>query len=219
MPRVLDTLWKVIIPRSPVFTTLDVASAASASRDHVSRDLGKLAKRGFIVRVIPGVWAATSDPRFSPYAIVPALIRVAAPGAKGYVSLLSALNLHGLIEQIPRSVQIVVSRRVRPVRRTALGTYRLYVMSPELVDGAVPYETGTFEIATPEKALFDILYLSARRGARFFHLPELTLPGTFSVRKLEAWVRRIRYPPLRVAVAHRWNAVRRRSRAPRVTVP
>jgi len=213
MPKVLDILWKVILPRSPVFTTIEAAKAASASADQVSRDLGKLADRGLIVRVIPGVWAATTDPRFSPYAVVPALIRVAAPGAKGYVSLLSALNLHGMIEQIPRSVQIVVSRRVRPIRRTAVGTYRLYVMSPELVDGSVQHEAGTFDIATPEKALFDVLYLSARRGARFSHLPELTLPGTFSVRKLEAWVRKISYSPLRVAVAHRWDRVRRLSRA------
>jgi predicted transcriptional regulator of viral defense system len=213
MTRVLDTLWKVIIPRSPVFTTMEAASAASASRDQVSRDLGKLADRGLIIRVIPGVWAVTTDPRFSQYAIVPALIRVSAPGAKGYVSLLSALNLHGMIEQIPRSVQVVVSRRVRSVRRTAVGTYRLYVMSPELVEGSVQHEAGTFDIATPEKALFDILYLSARRGARFSHLPELTMPGTFSVRKLEAWVQKISYPPLRVAVAHRWDGLRRLSGA------
>jgi predicted transcriptional regulator of viral defense system len=213
MPKVLDILWKVILPRSPVFTTIEAAKAASASADQVSRDLGKLADRGLIVRVIPGVWAATPDPRFSPYAVVPALLRVAAPGAKGYVSLLSALNLHGMIEQIPRSVQIVVSRRVRPIRRTAVGTYRLYVMSPELVDGSVQHEAGTFDIATPEKAMFDVLYLSARKGARFLHLPELALPATFSVRKLEAWVRKISYPPLRVAVADRWDRVRRLSKA------
>jgi len=208
MPKVLDVLWKVMIPRSPVFTTIDVAKSASTSPDQVSRHLGKLADRGLMVRVIPGVWAVTTDPRFSPYAVVPALLRVVAPGAKGYVSLLSALNLHGMIEQIPRSVQIVVSRRVRPIRRTAVSTYRLYVMSPELVDGFVQHEAGTFDIATPEKALFDVLYLSARRGARFSHLPELTLPGTFSVRKLEGWVRKISYPPLRVAVAHRWARIR-----------
>jgi predicted transcriptional regulator of viral defense system len=213
MPKVLDILWKVILPRSPVFTTVEAAKAASASADQVSRDLGKLADRGLIVRVIPGVWAATTDPRFSPYAVVPALIRVAAHGGKGYVSLLSALNLHGMIEQIPQSVQIVVSRRVRPIRRTAVGTYRFYVMSPELVDGSVQHDAGTFDIATPEKALFDVLYLSARKGARFSHLPELTLPGTFSVRKLEGWVQKISYPTLRVAVAHRWDRVRRLSKA------
>jgi len=72
----------------------------------------------------------------------------------------------------------------------------------------LPYETGTFDIATPEKALFDILYLSARRGTRFLHLPELALPSGFSVSKLAGWIEKIPYPPLRLAVLHRWRRVR-----------
>jgi predicted transcriptional regulator of viral defense system len=210
MPKVLDVLLKVVIPRSPVFTTTDVAGAAAVSPDQASRDLGRLAERGLIVRVVPGVWAATTDHRFSPYAVVPALIRHAAPGSKAYVSLLSALSLHGMIQQIPRTVQVVVSRRARPIRRTPVGTYQFYVMSPELVDGFVQYETGIFEIATPEKAVFDVLYLSARRGTRFLHLPELSLPSTFSPRALRRWILRIPYPPLRTAVAHRWGTLQRR---------
>jgi predicted transcriptional regulator of viral defense system len=208
MSKVLEALWKVVIPRSPVFTTAEAAKASRISVDQASRDLGKLAGRKLIVRVVPGVWAATADPRYAAYAVVPALLRLTAPGARGYVSLLSALSLHGMIQQVPASIHVVVSRRLRPVRRTPVGTYRFYVMSPHLVDGYGPYETGTFEIATPEKAVFDILYLSARRGARFLHLPEVALPSTFSVRKLVAWIERIPYPPLRLAVLHRWRRLR-----------
>lgn len=208
MSKVLEALWKVVIPRSPVFTTAEAAKAARVSVDQASRDLGKLAERKLIVRVVPGVWAATTDPRYAPYAVVPALLRLTAPGARGYVSLLSALSLHGMIQQVPGSIHVVVSRRMRPVRRTPVGTYRFYTMSPRLVDGHVPYETGTFEIATQEKALFDILYLSARRGTRFLHLPELALPSAFSVSKLMRWIERIPYPPLRSAVLHRWHSLR-----------
>jgi predicted transcriptional regulator of viral defense system len=208
MPKVLEALWKVVVPRSPVFTTAEAAKASRISVDQASRDLGKLAKRQLIVRVVPGVWAATTDPRYAPYAVVPALIRLTAPGARGYVSLLSALSLHGMIQQVPGSIHVVVSRRVRPVRRTPVGTYRFYMMSPQLVDGYLPYETGTFEIATQEKALFDTLYLSARRGTRFLHLPELALPSAFSVSKLVAWIEKIPYPPLRLAVRHRWYSLR-----------
>jgi predicted transcriptional regulator of viral defense system len=208
MPKVLEALWKVVVPRSPVFTTAEAARASRVSVDQASRDLGKLADRKLIVRVVPGVWAATMDPRYAPYAVVPALIQVTAPGARGYVSLLSALSLHGMIQQVPGSVHVVVSRRVRPVRRTPVGTYRFYTMSPRLVGGYVPYETGTFEIATQEKTLFDILYLSARRGTRFLHLPELVLPSAFSVSKLLAWIEKVPYPPLRLAVLHRWRSLR-----------
>jgi predicted transcriptional regulator of viral defense system len=208
MSKVLEALWKVVIPRSPVFTTAEAAKASRISVDQASRDLGKLAARNLIVRVVPGVWAVTTDARYAPYAVVPALIRLTAPGARGYVSLLSALSLHGMIQQVPGSIHVVVSRRIRPVRRTPIGTYRFYTMTPRLVDGYLPYETGTFDIATPEKALFDILYLSARRGTRFLHLPELALPNGFSVSKLAGWIEKVPYPPLRLAVLHRWRRVR-----------
>jgi len=208
MSKVLEALWKVVIPRSPVFTTAEAAKTSRMSVDQASRDLGKLAARKLIIRVVPGVWAVTTDPRYAPYAVVPALLRLTAPGARGYVSLLSALSLHGMIQQVPGSIHVVVSRRIRPVRRTPVGTYRFYTMSPGLVDGYMPYETGTFEIATPEKAVFDILYLSARRGTRFLHLPELALPSAFSVSKLAGWIEKIPYPPLRLAVLRRWRRLR-----------
>ena len=208
MSKVLEALWKVVIPRSPVFTTAEAAKASRVSVDQASRDLGKLAARKLIIRVVPGVWAATTDPRYAPYAVVPALLRLTAPGARGYVSLLSALSLHGMIQQVPGSIHVVVSRRIRPVRRTPVGIYRFYTMSPRLVDGYMPYETGTFEIATPEKAVFDILYLSARRGTRFLHLPELALPSAFSVSKLGGWIETIPYPPLRLGVLRRWHSLR-----------
>lgn len=210
MSKVLEVLWKVVIPRSPVFTTAEAARASRISVDQASRDLGKLAAHKLIVRVVPGVWAATADPRYSPYAVVPALLRLTAPGARGYVSLLSALSLHGMIQQVPQAIHVVVSRRTRPVRRTPVATYRFYLMSLRLVDGYLPYETGTFEIATPEKAVFDVLYLSARRGTRFLHLPELALPSGFSVRRLLGWIEKIPYPPLRLAVSHRWRNLRER---------
>jgi predicted transcriptional regulator of viral defense system len=208
MSKVLEALWKVVIPRAPVFTTGEAARASRISVDQASRDLGKLAERKLIARVVPGVWAATRDPRYTPYAVVPALIRVSASGARGYVSLLSALSLYGMIQQVPASIHVVVDRRIRPLRRTPVGTYRFYTMSPRLVEGHVPYETGTFEIAIQEKAVFDILYLSARRGTRFLHLPEVALPSTFSVRRLVAWIEAIPYPPLRLAVLQRWSRLR-----------
>jgi predicted transcriptional regulator of viral defense system len=208
MSKVLEALWKIVVPRSPVFTTAEAARASRISVDQASRDLGKLATRKLIVRVVPGVWDATTDSRYSPYAVVPALLRLTAPGARGYVSLLSALSLHGMIQQVPKAIHVIVSRRTRPVRRTPVATYRFYVMSLPLVDGYVSYETRTFEIATPEKAVFDVLYLSARKGTRFLHLPELDLPNGFSVRKLSAWIEKIPYPPLRLAVSHRWRNLR-----------
>jgi predicted transcriptional regulator of viral defense system len=207
MRRVTEAVWSAVVPTAPVFTTADVAAAAAVSGDRASRDLGLLARRGLVVRITRGVWADTRSPRFSPYAVVPALLRLGRP-ARGYVSLLSALSLHGMITQIPRRIYVVSDKRMRRVMRTSIGTYEFYTMQQSLVDGFRPYRSGTFDIAVPEKAVFDVLYYSVRKGTRFARLSEVSLPHDFAVTALMEWVQRIGHPSIRRAVSDRWRELR-----------
>jgi hypothetical protein len=46
-------------------------------------------------------------------------------------------------------------------------------------------------LATAEKALFDLAYLSAGRSRLFTSLPELTLPRGFRRTELKRWVSKI----------------------------
>lgn len=201
MKKVAQTVWTEMLPRSPVFTTAEVAERAAVAPSNVSRDLAELEKSGMLLRVRRGLWAIQGHPDFSPYAVVPHLFGE-PPG--GYVSLLSALNLHGMMEQIPRLVQVVTTGQ-RPKLRTPVGTYEFYQIAPKLFGGYGLYRrTGNFDIATPEKALFDTLYLSARKGRRFAALPEIELAGDFSRPEVERWLERIEHPPLRTAVRERW---------------
>lgn len=109
-----------------------------------------------------------------------------------------------MIEQIPRIVQVVTIRQ-RPKLRTSVGTYEFYQIAPELFGGYVPYRrTGNFDIGTPEKALFETLYFSARKGRRFVALPELVVPEGFSPSEVEHWIERIDHAPFRTAVRVRW---------------
>jgi predicted transcriptional regulator of viral defense system len=91
-----------------------------------------LAKEGLIAKVRRGLWALPAHADFSPYAIIPQLLR-ATKGEKadvrGYVSLLSALNLHGMIDQAPHVIQIV-AERIRPTVRTPFGTYQFHQLDP-----------------------------------------------------------------------------------------
>ena len=208
MQKVAQALWKDVIPTAPVFTTRQAADAARVSVDQASRDLGRLERLHLVTRVTKGVWADAKSPRFSPYAAVPALLRLAGPTSRGYVSLLSALSLHGMIQQVPRTVHVVVSRRMRREKRTPVGTFRFYAMTPTLVACFEPYDSRTFDIATPAKALFDTLYFSARRGSRFAQLPELALPASFPVSEMQRWIERIESASLRIAVARRWKLLR-----------
>jgi predicted transcriptional regulator of viral defense system len=212
MKRVTEALWTTVLPRSPVFTTVEAAAAAGIGSTQASRDLALLAGRHLVSRVAAGVWADTRNPRFSTYAVVPAFVRLSSPGAVGYVSLLSALSLHGMLSQVPRSIYVVCNRRMRRVRRTEFGTYEFYFMQPSLVGGFQEHRGGTFDVATPEKAVFDILYYSVRRGTRFAHLSGVSLPLTFSVTTLKNWIDKIEYSPLRHAVAERWHRLRLKPR-------
>ncbi len=131
------------------------------------------------------------------------------PGDEGYVSLLSALNLHGMIEQIPRVVHVVAARQRRSLV-TSVAKYEFHQVQPDLFDGFGPYRhTGNFDIATPTKALFDTLYLSVRKGQRFAHLPELELPDAFSSDEMDEWIGRIAMDSLQRAVCDRWLTLKR----------
>ncbi len=202
MNKVARVIWSELLPYSPVFSTAEVAQRAGVTLANTSRDLAKLAGEGMVTRIRRGLWAVPAHPEFSPYAVVPHLF---AESQGGYVSLLSALNLHGMTDQIPRVVHVVTTTQ-RPVLNTPVAAYEFYRIQAGLFGGFDPYRrTGNFDIATAEKALFDTLYFSARKGRRFAFLPEVKWPAGFSVSELESWVELIDHPPLRIAVRKRWE--------------
>ncbi len=207
MKKVNEAIWKELLPVSSAFTTSQVAEAADVHPHNASRDLARMAERGLITHVHRGLWAAPSHPEFSPYAVVPHLFD---DEEEGYVSVLSALSLHGLINQIPQAVH-VVTRRQRQKVRTPVGTYEFHVLQDQLFGGFKPHQrTSAFLLARPEKALFDTLYLSTRRGSRYRRLPEVELPPDFSIEELDSWIARIRYAPVATAVRARWEELQHR---------
>lgn len=215
MKRLHDALLREVLLPHAVFTSREVAERTGSSLAAVSRRLGALAQRGVLTRVTRGIWAQPRHPDFSSYAVVPFILRGARDKqnqkALGYVSLISALSLHGVISQIPRSISLVAARQM-PTLRTPVGTYEFHRMERGLIGGFEPFgQLRNFDVARPEKALFDTLYFSVRKGRRFAHLPELDLPRTFRPSEVEDWIGRVAYTPLRNAVAQRWRAIRERS--------
>jgi hypothetical protein len=206
--KVAKVIWSELVPVSPVFTTAEVMRRAEMTLANASRELRNLQAHGVVTRVRRGLWAVPTHPDFSPYAVVPHLF---SEPESGYVSLLSALNLHGMIEQIPSVVHIVATSQ-RSVLKTPVATYEFYRIERTLFGGFKAYRrTGNFDIATVEKAVFDTLYFSARKGRRFAFLPEVELPAGFSSREVEGWIRRINHAPLRTAVRRRWSQLAHRA--------
>ena len=202
MRQVAHTLWTEVLPTSPVFTTEGLARRIGAATSNISRDLRELANKKLVTRVTPGVWAVTTHPDFSAYAVVPFLFSKARAG---YVSLLSALNLHGMIDQIPATIQIITTSQ-RPILRTPVAVFEFHRLQPAVFGGFEKHRPSwSFDLAVPEKAIFDLLYLSVRRARRFTHLPEVELPETFSESSLLEWIARVRHAPLRRALESRWE--------------
>lgn len=199
--------------RTVIFRTSEMARWLDAPQPEVSRALGALQRRRLLSRVVPGVWANAGHPRFSPYRLVPYLTQATTANVVGgYVSVISALALHGMISQIPAAMHVVVARRRRSLR-TSVGEFQFHLLSPALFDGFRPGDTHAYyHVATPTKALFDTLYFSVRKGARWRHLPEVELPRSVTDVAMQGWIARLQTDRLRVAVDARWQEVRRRSR-------
>ena len=62
---------------------------------------------------------------------------------------------------------------------------------------------ATVMIASPEKALFDVFYLSGTKPRTFSSLPEVELPDDFDFEKLRNWTRKVPSQRLRTIVERR----------------
>lgn len=177
---------------SPAFTTRQIATLRGASLSATSQALARMEERGLVQRVSRGVWCNPDDPGFTPYMLVSLL----AGGHRAYVSLISALHLHGLIEQIPATIFAVTTGHTR-IRETSLGSFSYHRIHPHFFMGFGWYgKSQSFLIATPEKALVDALYLSSRKGKRFRFFSELNFESKFSFDLACDWAERIPHDPL-----------------------
>lgn len=176
----------------PILQTREAAARLRSSPSSASHILRTLERAGLVRRLQRGLWALRPD--IEPFALAPFLT---AP-YPAYVSFWSALHRHDMIEQIPRAISVASTDRTRRAT-TTIGVYAIHHLAPELFDGFTGTEQHGY-LATPEKALFDTVYIRAARGVQIF-LPELTLPQNFTETQLRTWTRRVATPRLRTLIS------------------
>ncbi len=192
----------------PVFTTREIALLAGGSLSAVSHSLKRMERQEIVRGVARGLWCDPADPRFTPFLLVPFL----AGGHQAYVSFLSALNLHGMIEQIPPTIFCATTGHTR-LRRTPVGTFSFHRIHPNFFAGFDWYGGGrAFLIATPEKALVDSLYVSSRRGKQFGFFPEIEFGKGFRFDEAQKWAEQIPDPRIRKYVQKRLQSLRQQNR-------
>ena len=170
-----------------VFTTHDAVSISGKSASTVVQCLNRLAQHGLLIKIYRGVWAESRTKGLSPFEIIPYLF----PRQRVYVSFITALHLHGIVEQIPQVMTLASPAHTKTIR-TAAGDFSVHQIAPAFFGGFDWYRgDGSFLIAEPEKAFIDSLYLSSRKKKQFGHFPELHFPPAFSFKKAVRWVERI----------------------------
>jgi len=163
-------------------TTAEAAAAWQVTPSGASRMLASLASAGLIEHLRQGVWLF--DLNATPESLAP---EITAP-YPAYVSHVSALYSHGVIDQVPAEVHIIASAEPRRIE-TSRGAYRLHRMPTDLFGGFT--DKRGVPLATLEKALFDWAYLSVVAGRADARLPEAEWPASFRRSEVERWLRRI----------------------------
>ena len=156
-----------------------------------------------IIHLSRGRWLV--NPKVDRLAL-PELISAPYPA---YISLQSALFHHGMIEQIPSVIYAVTPARPRRLL-TPMGTISFHRMPPELFKGFELSTASDAKIATPEKALFDLVYLAPGRSRVFSKLPELTIPRRFQWQRLKEYTDMVKSPGRKVFIAERVRILRTR---------
>ena len=185
--------------RVSVVSSGEAALLLQVSLNAASKLMQRLSAAGAVTKLCRGLWGVS--PTIDPYELPEHLV---AP-FPAYVSLHSALHLHGMVEQIPPVIYCVTLGRTRRIT-TSLGTYSFHRVDARFFDGFDVVGERGVKLATPEKALADLCYLASTRLRLFSSLPELTLPRGFSSRRATAWLARVQNPKLQQAALDRLNA-------------
>ncbi len=192
--RLTDAYADLLGMERKILTTREAAVRWRVEQRTAGLRLRAMEESGLVSRLRRGYWAL--DPNLDPF-VVPPYLTAPLPA---YVSFWSALAQHGMIEQIPRQVSVASLDRARRIA-TKIGVYSIHHLAPEVFGGFLGSEaTGYF--ATPEKALFDTVYVRAGAGSRAF-FPELSLPEAFDKAEAREWIDRIQSSRLRTLVSRR----------------
>lgn len=198
--RLIDVHARLLGLGQPAFETADAAALLRLPNAHASQMLARLSRSGHVVRLRRGLWALPE--RVERFAL-PEYVTAPLPS---YVSLQSALYHHGMIGQIP-SVIYAASLARTGRRSTPLGTLSIHHVAPEFFFGFEPAGRTGYRMATAEKALLDVLYLSPAKSGLFSALPEVELPQGFDMRGARRMISRIPSAGRRSLVAARFEAL------------
>lgn len=158
----------------PVLQTTDVAAYFNITSNHANKLLSRIADAKQIIHIRRGTWVF---PDIDPL-ILPCLLTSPFPA---YISLQTALYYHGMISQIPSNIYAISLARTN-LYKTPMANVSVHHIQPSFFFGYEEFNNNELlKIATPEKALLDIFYLSQAKTKLFSTLPEVELTKNFKI--------------------------------------
>ncbi len=191
---------KLVSLKQPLLYTMDVSACLNITISHASKILERLEKANVVKKVERGKWmlASVSDPL-----ILPEFITAPYPS---YISLQTALYYHGMISQIPSVTYAVSLARTRRYS-TPLGTLSIHHIASDFFFGFDFYNNTLIKMATPEKALLDVLYLTDTRSHLFRSLPEIELHKRFNTKLAINMINKIESKRVKTIMRTRLNEI------------
>lgn len=190
-----------IVGDEPIFESgLLLAGAVDAA--HVRRQLSRWTQAGQVYQLRRGLYALA--PPFQrvkphPFLVANRLVR------GSYVSCQSALAHYGLIPEYVARVISITPRRTEQLD-TALGSYDFRHLKTALLFGYTLADLGGGQqafVATPEKALLDLVYLQpGGDSSGYLHGLRLQNLGQLNLDRLHRQAKRAGSPKLERAAAH-----------------
>ena len=155
------------------------------SINHANKLLTRISDARQVIRIKHGVWVF---PDVEPI-LLPCILTAPFPA---YISLQSALYYHGMISQIPNMIYAISLSRTSTFH-TAITDVSIHHVQPSFFFGYEKINNNDLlKIATPEKTLIDIFYLSQTKTRLFATLPEVELPDHFNFAVADRMIEKIK---------------------------
>jgi len=112
-----------------------------------------------------------------------------------YLSLETALNYYSIIPDVPFAITSVTLNKTKTFRTRNYGVFSYNSIKSDLFFGFKSILVGknySYNIALPEKALFDYFYLRGKKvdsAAGFIEELRLSLPKNFNWYNLKKWIK------------------------------
>jgi|ERR1035437_54180 predicted transcriptional regulator of viral defense system len=198
--KATEAYRRLIDINSSVIKTRDAMIALGISLSGASYVLSRLEKDGFVIQLKSGTWLL--DTKKDAW-VIAKYITMPDPC---YISLLSALSYHKMIQQIPQAIELVSLGRAQKAE-TPIGNFKVYQVTPILFGDYI--RDKDIVVASPEKAIFDYMYLKSVQGGFKAGLFEIEPPANFNEQIVEKWIGLIPSLRLKTMTQKAWENVKK----------